>query len=185
MSARRQTAVRWGAALLLCPLLGALAVGGCGDQRTGLHVVARLSSLQYDELRFGVTALQAPATADGGAPIVVDPATQGRYVAPFVPGDQDVYIYLPDDLGGDPVRCDVQALRASAPIAAGFADAMVGSHVMKDVEVVVLAPGATGAGGASGSGAGGAAGQAEPKGGCMPPKKMCKDGQGCPDADCQ
>ena len=74
--------------------VAAAAAGGCGGQdTTGAHVYVRLGSLQYDELRLGVTQ-----TATGE--VVVDPATAGRYPGPFQPGDQDAFIYLPDALDG-------------------------------------------------------------------------------------
>jgi hypothetical protein len=215
MSARRQMAVRGASALVLRALaLGAFALGplagsGCGgDERTGLHVIARVSKLDYDELRFGVTTLDAPGPSDAGDLVLVDPATRGRYVAPFAPGDQDVDIYVSDALDGAPVRCDVEALRAAAVIAEGSAVVTVARHAIKDVEVLLLGPGIDGdAGSSPGSGGGpgsagaggsaGATGAAGMKGdgdngpggpakdACAGAKKaMCRDGQSCVDGGC-
>src|SRR4051812_27367250 len=99
--------------------LAAVAAVGCGQQQgTGAHVYVRLGSLQYDELRLGVTRT---ATGD----VVVDPATAGRYTGPFHPGDQDAIIYLPDALDGSSVRCDATALAAGAAVGSGAADMLV------------------------------------------------------------
>ena len=116
-------------------VVAAAAAVGCGGQdTTGAHVYVRLGSLQYDELRLGVTR-----TATGE--VVVDSATTGRYPGPFQPGDQDAFIYLPDALDGSEVRCDATALAAGAPVGSGAADMLVARGVMKTIEIVMGAPG--------------------------------------------
>ena len=118
-------------------VVAAAAAVGCGGQETtGAHVYVRLGSLQYDELRLGVTR-----TATGE--VVVDSATTGRYPGPFQPGDQDAFIYLPDALDGSQVRCDATALAAGAPVGSGAADMLVARGVMKTIEIVMGAPGST------------------------------------------
>ena len=101
-----------GAIVLVLAVAAAAAVGCGGQETTGAHVYVRLGSLQYDELRLGVTR-----TATGE--VVVDPAAAGRYPGPFQPGDQDAFIYLPDALDGSAgaVRRDRARRRArrSAP----------------------------------------------------------------------
>jgi hypothetical protein len=114
--------------------MAAVAAVGCGQDRTGAHVYVRLGSLQYDELRLGVTRT---ATGD----VVVDPATTGRYTGPFHAGDQDAIIYLSDTLDGSQVRCDATALVAGAPVGSGAADMLVARGAMKTVEIVMGAPG--------------------------------------------
>jgi hypothetical protein len=138
--------------ILLTAALGVGAGAGCRDA-TGVHVIAHVGSLQFDELRVGVTVLAA-ASPDGAASAgetLVDPATRGRYTGPFPPGDQDVFIYLPDGTGGDRVSCQVTAAKAGAVVAEGANDATVAVHEVKDVEVFL-------AGAAPPSGSGGAAG---------------------------
>ena len=171
-----------------------LTVAACGDQRTGVHVIARVANLSYDELRFGITTLETPATGGGGDQVVVDPTTRGRYVGPFADGDQDVYIYLSDALAGAVVRCDVDALLATAPVAHGSANVTIERREMKDVEVVLLGEGTGGAGGTAGTsgtagtagtsgtaGVDGAGGQA---GAGMPPGKAANGGACAADGDC-
>jgi hypothetical protein len=176
---------RWAAALLGAWLAG---VAGCDDGRTALHVIARVASLDYDELRFGVTTIATgPATDGGGPQTLVDPATAGRYVGPFQPGDQDVMIYLPDQTDGAPVRCDVTALRMTAPVAAGSASVTVERHTVKDVEVLMVVP--TGAAGTGGhAGASGAAGHGGSGGGGTPVKapngSPCSTAGGCANGHC-
>ena len=112
-----------------------LAAVGCGQQQTGAHVFVRLGQLQFDELRLGVTR---PATGD----TVVDPATAGRYVAPFRPGIRDTIIYLADALDGSQLHCEATAFRAGAAVGSGAADMLVARGTIKDVEIVMGAPGA-------------------------------------------
>src|SRR3954470_8065781 len=122
-------------AVVLTWAVAAAAAVGCGQQQgTGAHVFVRLGSLQYDELRLGVTRM---TTGD----VVVDPATAGRYTGPFHPGDQDAIIYLPDTLDGSSVRCDATALAAGAAVGSGAADMLVARGMMKTVEIVMGAPG--------------------------------------------
>src|SRR5439155_20958674 len=113
----------------------AAAVAGCGGQETGAHVYVRLGQLRYDELQLGVTR---PATGE----TIVDPATAGRYVGPFRPGDQDTIIYLADALDGSQLRCEATALRAGMPVGAGAADMLVARGTIKGVEIVMGPPGA-------------------------------------------
>ena len=95
----------------------------------------RLGQLQYDELRLGVTR---PATGD----TIVDPATSGRYVGPFRPGDQDTIIYLADALDGSQLHCEATAFSAGAAVGTGVADMLVARGTIKVVEIVMIAPGA-------------------------------------------
>jgi hypothetical protein len=132
---------------------GALALAGCGRSNTGVHLHAHLGSLAYDELQFGVTV--------AGGEVVVDPMTNGRYQGPFQPGDQDVLIYLRDDLGGSQLHCAATALSAGAVVGAGASDVTAVRGEMKDVEIFMAGPGSPdGGGGGSGSGgdSGGGAG---------------------------
>src|SRR4029079_4108932 len=91
----------------------ALALAACGRSGTGVEVVLHTGSLQYDELRLGVT------DANG---MPVDPAGNGRFLAPFSPGDQSVIVYLPDALDGPAVHCDAEARQAGAVVASGAGD---------------------------------------------------------------
>lgn len=120
----------------LVALLAAVLALGCGEEATGVHVTAHLASVDYDELRFGVTSEDAAAT-------FVDPATRGRYMGPFSAGDQDVVIYLADDLAGQIVRCQVTALAAGAIRASGNVDVTLARAEIKDVEVFMAAPATT------------------------------------------
>lgn len=92
-----------------------------------------VGSLQYDELRIGVRRADT-------AEVVVDPATAGRYLGPFRPGDQDVIIYLPDALDGTQLRCEATALQAGVAASFGTGDMMVARGVMRDVEIFMAAP---------------------------------------------
>jgi hypothetical protein len=112
-----------------------LSLAGCGRSETGVHIHAHLGSLEYDELQFRVTR--------AGGEVVVDPATAGRYQGPFQPGDQDVLVYLRDDLDGTPLHCEASALRAGAVVGSGAGDVTVVRGEMKDVEIFMAAPGST------------------------------------------
>ncbi|HEY7376161.1 MAG TPA: hypothetical protein VIF57_28630 [Polyangia bacterium] len=134
-------------------IAGACALAGCGRSDTGVHVHAHLGALAYDELQFRVTV--------AGGDVVVDPLTDGRYQGPFQPGDQDVLIYLRDDLAGSQLHCEATALRAGAAVGAGAGDVTVVRGEMRDVEIFMADPGPGGAGaggGGGGSGDGGGAG---------------------------
>jgi hypothetical protein len=173
---------RWAAALLGAWLAGA---AGCDDQRTALHVIARVASLDYDQLRFGVTTIATGPAGDGGGPqTLVDPMTTGRYMGPFQPGDQDVMIYLPDQVGGAPVRCDVTALRTTAVVGAGSASVTVERHAVKDVEVLMVGPsgaaGSGGRGGTSGSAGHGGSGTSLK----APNGSPCASGGDCANSHC-
>ena len=126
----------------------ASALVGCGRSDTGVHIHARVGSLEYDELQFRVTR---PA-----GEVVVDPTTAGRYQGPFRPGDQDVIVYLRDDLGGSQLHCDASALSAGAVVATGAGDVTVVRGELRDVEIFMAPPG--GGGGTSGGGSSGGAG---------------------------
>jgi len=115
-------------------LMMVAAAAGCGGQQTGAHVYVRLGPLQYDELRLAVTR---PATGE----TIVDPATAGRYVPPFQPGDQDAIIYLSDALDGSVLHFEATAMLAGAPVGAGSADVLVARGSIKVVEIVMGAPG--------------------------------------------
>lgn len=151
----------------------ALLASACHDS-TGLHLFAHLGSLNYDALALQITR---PAGAAGtSAPqVLVDPATSGRYPGPFQGGDQDVYVYLPDDLDGARLQCTMTALRSSATVAQGESDATVHRQAIEDVQIVMIAPSSTGAtGGTSGRGGAGGTGGAPPPaaggmGGSSPP----------------
>jgi hypothetical protein len=130
---RRRAGIPFGICIVSVGL-GA-AVAGCGRGDTGAHVYVRLGQLQYDELRLSLTV---PATGE----TVVDPATAGRYVGPFRPGDQDTIVYLPDALDGSQLHCEATALRAGMPIGAGAADMLVARGTIKVVEIVMAPPGA-------------------------------------------
>jgi hypothetical protein len=122
----------------------ASALAGCGRSDTAVHIHARLGSLEYDELRFQVTR--------AGGEIVVDPMAAGRYQGPFPPGDQDVIVYLRDDLGGSQLHCEASALRAGAVVGSGAADVTVVRGELRDVEVFMAASGGGGPGGPGGPG---------------------------------
>lgn len=87
--------------------------------------------MRYDELRVGVTR------GDGSDASLVSPETNGRFLGPFHPGDQDLYVYLRDDLGGVRVRCDITALLASTITARGEAVVAVRRHSLEDVAVLM------------------------------------------------
>ena len=151
---RRRTTIAFSAVLGLA--------AGCGQSATGVDIAVRLGQLEYDELQFQLTQ-SAPGTTDSGmAQTLVDPATNGRYVGPFRPGDQSVIVYVADELDGVPVRCAASALRAGAVVATGVGDVMIERSKLKHVEIVMGSATdgtpVTGAGGAAGATATGAAG---------------------------
>jgi len=147
------------------------------------------------------------------AQTIVDPATNGRYVGPFRPGDQSVIVYVADELDGVPVRCAASALRAGAVVGTGVRDVTIERSKLKHVEIVMGsatdgtpvrgtggAAGApatgsgsggmpdTGAGGAAGTPATGAAGSgggmsATPNGGACNVGAECVSGF-CADGVC-
>ena len=138
----------------------ALLAGACHDS-TGLHVYAQLGTLAYDALALEITG---PGADGGTAPqILVDPATTGRYPGPFHGGDQDVYVYLPDDLDGVRLQCTMTALRSSAAVAQGQAQATVHRHAIEDVHIVMVSPeSGGGTGGTPPPATGGTGGSAPP-----------------------
>ncbi len=122
--------------------LGAvLIVGSCHDA-TGLHVVARLAGVQYDALALQITRVP---DASGATPqLLVDPSGNGRYPGPFTGGDQDVYVYLPDDLGGAAVQCSMTALQGATAVAQGQANATVRQGAIEDVQIMMGSNSGTG-----------------------------------------
>jgi hypothetical protein len=148
----------------------ASALGGCGRSETGVRIVAHTGALEFDELRFQVTM---------GGNVVVDPMTTGRYEGPFRPGDQDVLIYLRDELGGSQLHCEASALRAGGVVSQGAGDVTVVGGQVKDVELFMAAPDGGGGPGGTG-GAGGTGGTGDPGGSSGKP-----NGTGCSlDAEC-
>jgi hypothetical protein len=123
--------VRRAAAWICIALISAL--GGCGRSDTGVHIFAHLGSTDYDELQFAVL------TAGGDQ--IVDPATTGRYAGPFRAGDQDVLVYVRDDLAGTALHCEATALQAGAVASAGAGDVTVNRGEIKDVDIFMAAPG--------------------------------------------
>jgi len=111
----------------------ATTLGGCGRSDTGVHIFARVGTLEYDELQFRVTGASGET--------LVDPMTNGRYQGPFASGDQDVIVYVRDDLGGTPLHCEASALRAAAVMSQGAGDVTVARGEMKTVEIFLAAPG--------------------------------------------
>lgn len=89
--------------------------------------------MAYDELQFRVT--------QAGGELVVDPATAGRYQGPFQPGDQDVLVYLRDDLDGSRLHCEASAFSAGAVIGSGAGDVTVVRGEIEDVDLLMAAPG--------------------------------------------
>jgi hypothetical protein len=128
-------------------ILLASALAACGRSDTGVHIFARLGSLQYDELQFQVTR----TTPDAGTEVVVDPATTGRYQGPFRGGDQDVLVYLRDDLAGSQLHCETSALQGNVVVGHGASDTTVIRGEMKDVEIF-MADASGGSGGVGGTG---------------------------------
>jgi hypothetical protein len=109
--------------------------------------------------------------------IVVDPMTAGRYQGPFQPGDQDVVVYLRDDLDGTALRCEASALRAGEVVGDGAGDVTVVRGEMQTVEIF-MADGGGGTGGGAGSGGGGSGGDGSGGGGSgAPPGKP--NGEAC------
>jgi hypothetical protein len=136
-------------------------LAACGRSDTGVHIHARLGALAYDELQFRVVT--------AGGEVLVDPAGSGRYQGPFQPGDQDVLVYLRDDLGGSQLHCEGSALSAGAVVGSGAGDVTIVRGAVKDVDIAMAAPGGGagtggdggtgGAGGTGGSGGGGSSGK--------------------------
>ena len=80
-----------------------LSLSACGGSPTGVHVTAHVASLSYDELRFGLAVVPITNTPLTPAETLVDPASTGRYADLTQGGNQDVVIYLRDDLDGQVV----------------------------------------------------------------------------------
>jgi len=147
-------------------------LAACGRADTGIHIHARLGSLTYDELHFGVTT--------AGGEVLVDPTASGRYQGPFRPGDQDVLVYLRDGLGGSDLHCGANAFTAGAVVGSGAGDVTVVRGEVKDVDIVMAAPGGgAGTGGdGSGGGTGGSSGGAGGSSG-KPNGEACSLGTEC------
>jgi hypothetical protein len=111
------------------------AVSSCGRSETGVRISLHLGDLQYDELRFRVT---------GPSETLVDPESNGRFVAPFRPGDQSVVVLLSDALGGATIHCEASALRGGAVVGNGAGAVTVQRDSIRDVEIVMLAGAAPG-----------------------------------------
>jgi len=122
--------------------------------------------MAYDELQFRVTR--------AGGEVIVDPATAGRYQGPFQPGDQDVLVYLRDDLDGSQLHCEVSALEAGAAVGSGAADVTVVRGEIEDVEIGMAAPG-----GPPDKPSGAGAGKCE-----SPGKMKCGKDATCVDGEC-
>ena len=160
------------------------ALAGCGRSDTGVDIHARLASLEYDELQFRVTRPSGE--------VLVDPAGAGLYQGPFTAGDQDVLVYVRDDLGGSALHCEASALHAGAVVASGANDVTVVRGAMTDVDIFMTAPG-----GGGDPGGGGPSGGGDPGGGSPPGKSngapcslgtecvtgFCADGFCC-ESDC-
>lgn len=93
----------------------------------------------YDELRFGVV-LVPPPDAARPALTIVDPATLGRYQGPFGNGDQDVVIYLNDEVADQIVNCASTAFSQGTMVATGAAQVLVESQRIVDVDVPLVPP---------------------------------------------
>jgi hypothetical protein len=125
-------------AVLICGI--AVGAAGCGPTDTGVHVHLHLQQLQaVDELRFHLIRLPPPDAAAGvAATTVVDPETTGRFLGPFPPGDQDVIIYLADDLDGSLLRCEAAALHMGSAAGRGSADVVVERQKIKTVDIFMV-----------------------------------------------
>lgn len=143
-------------------LCAALLVSACHDS-TGLHVVARMGTLNYDALALEVA--RSPSASGAAPQILVDPTTNGRYPGPFHGGDQDVYVYLPDDLDGARLQCTLTALRAASPVGEGTAGVTVHRQSIEDVQIQMGSPGAPEGSGGGGPAVGGAGGSRPATGG--------------------
>lgn len=140
-----------------------------------MHIFAHLGSTDYDELQFAVTTT--------GGEVIVDPTTTGLYSGPFQPGDQDVLVYLRDDLAGSALHCEARALRGGVVAGAGAGDVTVVRGEIRDVEIVMAAPGAgDGAGDPSGTPAKTNGGACSLGAECL--TGHCVDGVCC-ESDCQ
>ena len=113
---------------------------GCADQPTGVHVHAHMPGAAYDELRFSVVLVPPPESMRP-ARTIVDPATLGRYQGPFDGGgDQDVIIYLGDDVSEQMVNCSATALADGTMVATGAAEVLVEAQKVLDLDVYLLPP---------------------------------------------
>ncbi|HVR63177.1 MAG TPA: hypothetical protein VMU50_14845 [Polyangia bacterium] len=112
---------------------------GCADQPTGVHVHAHMPGEAYDELRFSVVLVPTPESMRP-ARTIVDPATTGRYQGSFGGTDQDVIIYLGDDVAAQMINCGATALAGGVMIASGAAEVTVESQRILDVDVFLLPP---------------------------------------------
>jgi hypothetical protein len=136
-------------------LLAAAAAFGCQsageDSTTALRIVAAWSG-QIDQLEYGVITASGALHAPERRPSVA----QGPLTS-----DADVVIYLPEQMGGQHVRCVVAGYYQGARVMAAEAQADVVAGQVVDVRVMLAptSPGVDGgAGGAGGGGMGGAGG---------------------------
>jgi hypothetical protein len=122
----------FGRTVVMCAVLS--TVLGCRQEPTGVHVYAHLADIPYDELRFSVADVPA-ADSQESPRIIVDPETLGRYQGPFNGGDQDVVIYLTDDVADQLIHCEAIALAQGAAIANGSADVVAPSQKITDIDI--------------------------------------------------
>ena len=125
--------------MVLVVITACAVILGCGGQPTGVHVHARMPGVAYDELRFSVV-LVPPAESSQPAQTIVDPATQGRYLGPFGNGDQDVFIYLKEEIGDQMVSCAAVALMQDALAASGAVQVVIEPQRIVDTDVFLLPP---------------------------------------------
>jgi len=136
----------------------------CGRSDTGIEIFMRVGSLDYDELRLGVTRASADPGHGPAGETLVDPANDGRFLPPFRPGDQSVVVFLSDALDGASVHCEASALRGGAAVASGASDVTVERHKIKSVDIM-MGQGPPPTGGAGSGGTGGPGGPAGGTGG--------------------
>lgn len=105
---------------------------------TGVRIIARLARCPCDELRVAISlAPRADEDPDGAGHLVVDPATRGRYVGPFSPGDPEIVVYLARELSGRRVVCEVTALETGDVICRGRADVVLVANTIVDVPIAL------------------------------------------------
>ncbi len=121
--------------------VAAMVCAGCGSASTGVDVHAHMAAMPFDELRFGVVLVPPPESSQL-ARTIVDPETRGRFQGPFTLGDQDVVIYLKEDVADQMINCGTVALLQGAIVASGATEVVVQPETIIDVDVY-LSPAAT------------------------------------------